>query len=51
MNEMDKVRKTEIADERIFEVLKQLHQEFDGQFQFESDSDYSSGTIKIKIKD
>lgn len=48
---MDKARKTEIIDERLFEVLKQIHKEFEGEIQFESESDYTRGHIIIKVKD
>lgn len=47
---MDKERKTELVDQRIFKTLRELHDEFNGAIQFDSETSYSAGTIRIKIK-
>jgi hypothetical protein len=48
---MDKARKTEIIDNHLWEALKKLHDEYKGEIQFSTDSDYNVGRIVIKVKE
>lgn len=44
-------KKTEIVDEKILKVMKELLEEYEGAIRLTSDSNYSDGKISIIIKD
>lgn len=47
---MDKNKGTEIIERRLHELLKEIHEEYNGELQFRCESSYSDGRITIKVK-